>query len=94
MAHALAAEYLGMKLVYLEAGSGAKYSVPETLIRALRNFISIPMIVGGGIKTPEEARSKVDAGAGFIVTGNIIEKNRDNGLIKAFVEAIHTKNQL
>jgi phosphoglycerol geranylgeranyltransferase len=93
MAHALAAEYLGMKLVYLEAGSGAKYSVPETLIRALRNFISIPMIVGGGIKTPEEARSKVDAGAAFIVTGNIIEKNRDNGLIKAFVEAIHTKEQ-
>jgi phosphoglycerol geranylgeranyltransferase len=93
MAHALAAEYLGMKLVYLEAGSGAKYSVPETLIRALRDFISIPMIVGGGIKTPEEARSKVDAGAGFVVTGNIIEKNRDNGLIKAFVEAIHTKKQ-
>lgn len=90
MAHALAAEYLGMKLVYLEAGSGAKFSVPEMLISALKEYVSIPMIVGGGIRTPEEAFKKVEAGASFVVTGNVLEKNRDPGLIKAFAEAVHS----
>jgi len=90
MAHALAAEYLGMKMVYLEAGSGAKFSVPDNLIKALAGYISIPIIVGGGIKTPEEARSKVEAGASFIVTGNVIERNRNHNLLKAFADAIHS----
>ena len=89
MAHALAGEYLGMDLVYLEAGSGAKYSVPESLIQALHGYISIPMIVGGGIRSPEEARRKVEAGASFIVTGNVIEERRDPALVRAFAEAIH-----
>jgi len=89
MAHALAAEYLGMKMVYLEAGSGAKQSVPEALIKALANYISIPMIVGGGIRTPDEARSKVDSGASFVVTGNVLEQNHDLGLLKAFSNAVH-----
>jgi len=89
MAHALAAEYLGMRMVYLEAGSGAKLSVPEQVIAGVAKYISIPIIVGGGIRTPEEAHAKVAAGASFIVTGNVIEKNRDRGLIRAFAEAIH-----
>jgi phosphoglycerol geranylgeranyltransferase len=89
MAHALAAEYLGLKLIYLEAGSGAKYSVPETMITAIKGYCSLPMIVGGGIRTPDDAAAKVKAGAGFIVTGNILEINRDLGLIKAFSQAIH-----
>jgi len=91
MAHALAAEYLGMKLIYLEAGSGAKYSVPNELIRSLRDYISLPMIVGGGIRTPEEAREKAEAGASFIVTGTILELKRDKGLVKAFADAVHIK---
>ena len=91
MAHALAAEYLGMKMVYLEAGSGAHQAIPESLIKALYDYISIPLIVGGGIRTPEEARKKVKAGASFIVTGNVLEKNRDFGLLKAFSSAIHVK---
>jgi len=91
MAHALAAEYLGMRMVYLEAGSGAKLSVPEQLIAGVARYITIPIIVGGGIRTPEEAQAKIAAGASFIVTGNVIEKNRDRGLIRAFAAAIHTR---
>jgi len=91
MAHAMAAEYLGFKLIYLEAGSGAKQSVPEPMIQAIKKCCSLPMIVGGGIRTPEEAAAKVQAGAGFIVTGNILEKHRDLGLIRAFSQAVHFK---
>jgi len=78
-----------MKIAYLEAGSGAKYSVPDNLISTLQDYISIPLIVGGGIRTPEEARNKVKAGASFIVTGNVLEKNNDSELIKAFSQAVH-----
>ncbi|MBD3386544.1 geranylgeranylglyceryl/heptaprenylglyceryl phosphate synthase [candidate division KSB1 bacterium] len=89
VAHALAAEYIGMKMCYLEAGSGAKYPVPEKMIAALSQHTRIPLIVGGGIRSPEEAYAKVHAGAGFIVTGNILEKNPDVAMIKAFADAIH-----
>jgi len=91
MAHALAGEFLGMNLVYLEAGSGAKYSVPESLISALYDYISIPIVVGGGIRTPEQARRKVEAGASFIVTGNVIEEKRDAALVRAFADAVHIR---
>ena len=89
VAHGMAAELLGMRMVYLEAGSGARLSVPEEHIGALRQHTTLPIIVGGGIRTPEEAARKVNVGASFIVTGNIIEKNRDRGLIRAFASAIH-----
>lgn len=89
MAHALAAEYLGLKMIYLEAGSGAKYSVPETMIAAIKSYCTLPMIVGGGIRTPEDAAAKVQAGASFIVTGNVLESHRDLHLIRAFSQAIH-----
>ncbi len=91
IAHALAAQYIGMKLCYLEAGSGAKYPVPASMIQAISQNTSIPLIVGGGIRSPEQAEEKVTAGAGFIVTGNILETNRDLGLIRAFADAIHHK---
>jgi putative glycerol-1-phosphate prenyltransferase len=89
-AHALAAQYLGMTLVYLEAGSGAKQSVPDDLIRAVRKTVTVPVIVGGGIRAPEEAAAKVKAGASFIVTGNVLENGASPGLIKAFAEAVHS----
>ena len=88
-ATALAAEYFGMKMVYLEAGSGAKQSVPEEMIREVRGYISCPLIVGGGIRTPEEAHRKVQAGASFVVTGNILENNNKLNLVKEFAAAIH-----
>lgn len=76
-AHALAAEYMGMKFIYLEAGSGADYPVPDMLIREIKNYITLPIIVGGGIKTPEIARKKLNSGASIIVVGSIFEKLRE-----------------
>ena len=87
IAHALAGQYLGMKMVYLEGGSGASKSVPDKMIREVKKEIQIPLIVGGGIRTIEDARRKIEAGADFIVTGNVIEK--DPSLVKEFAKAIH-----
>jgi len=92
-AHALAAEYMGMKMVYLEAGSGARLSVPEEMIRAVADYVSLPIIVGGGIRDPEEARRKVRAGASFVVTGNVLEKSMTHGLIRRFADAVHVGDQ-
>jgi putative glycerol-1-phosphate prenyltransferase len=89
VAHALAAQYLGFKLIYLEAGSGAELSVPEEMIASISRTVDIPLIVGGGIQTPEQAAAKIAAGASFIVTGNVLENNHDDGLILAFSKAIH-----
>lgn len=91
VAHALAAEYLGFKLLYLEAGSGADHSVPEEMIAAVVQHCSVPLIVGGGIRTPDEARKKAKAGAKFIVTGNVLEKDGLKDLIKEFAAAIHSR---
>jgi putative glycerol-1-phosphate prenyltransferase len=90
LAHALAAEIIGMKLVYLDAGSGAQISVPEEMIQAITRHCSLPVIVGGGIRTPEEARRKVEAGASFIVTGTVTERNNHHSFIREFAEAVHT----
>ena len=90
-AHALAAEYMGMKLIYLEAGSGAEYPVSDSYISEIRKFMTLPIIVGGGIKEPEIAKRKVDAGASIVVVGNLFEKHGRNNLIKEFSDAIHYK---
>ena len=87
-AHALAAQYLGMKMVYLEAGSGAALTVPAAMIAAVREAVSIPIIVGGGIRTPEVAMEKVRAGADFVVTGNALE--HDPSLVSEIAKAIHS----
>ena len=87
--HALAAQYLGMQLVYLEAGSGAKLPVPNDMISTVKSQIEIPLVVGGGIRTPETATEKVNAGADFIVTGNILEKTGSFNLMKQFADAVH-----
>jgi putative glycerol-1-phosphate prenyltransferase len=89
LAHALAAQYLGFKVVYLEAGSGAQLSVPEEMITAVSKTVSIPVIVGGGIRTPEQAQKKVEAGASFIVIGNHFEEQNNFSKIKEFAAAIH-----
>ncbi len=73
--YALATEFFGMKLVYLEAGSGAQSSVSEEVIKAVKEKISIPLIVGGGINGPVTAIKKLEAGADIIVTGTVIEKS-------------------
>lgn len=91
LAHAMAAKYMGFQTIYLEGGSGADFSVPDEMIMGISHSIDIPLIVGGGIRTPELAAQKVQAGASFIVTGNILEQNKDPQLVKAFVEAIQNK---
>lgn len=72
---ALAGELLGKKLIYLEAGSGAQKHVPAALIRKVRNQLSVPLIVGGGINSGKKAMNIAKAGADIIVIGNAIEKN-------------------
>jgi phosphoglycerol geranylgeranyltransferase len=72
--YALAAEYLGMRFVYLEAGSGAKKIVPPEIVRAVKETCRIHIIAGGGIRAPSQAKSLVDAGAQLIVTGTIAER--------------------
>ena len=92
-AHALAAEYLGMKLIFLEAGSGAKESVPEELILEIKDFITLPLIVGGGIKEPEQAYKKAKSGASFVVIGNALEQSKNQTRLKEFSQAIHWKER-
>lgn len=88
VAHSLAAQYLGMKLIYLEGGSGAEMSVPDDMIRAVKHSVSIPVIVGGGITEPSVAAQKATAGADIIVIGTALENNRSETLLKAFRDAI------
>ncbi|MBA2610650.1 MAG: phosphoglycerol geranylgeranyltransferase [Bacteroidetes bacterium] len=72
---AIAAEQLGFKAVYLEAGSGAKTSVSATLIKSIKKATSLPLIVGGGIDSSQKTRQIIKAGANMIVIGNALEKN-------------------
>lgn len=72
--YALAAELLGMRFVYLEAGSGAPSPVPAAMVRAVRDAIQVPLIVGGGIRSGAEAKVLLDAGANVLVTGTITEE--------------------
>jgi len=76
-ATAIAGEMLGLKMIYLEAGSGATNPVPESIIRAVRKNVSIPVAVGGGIKTKKEIEVIFKAGADLIILGNGCEKNPD-----------------
>jgi phosphoglycerol geranylgeranyltransferase len=94
MAHALAAEYIGMRLVYLESGSGACESVPDDMIHAVSEYVSLPLIVGGGIRTPEVARAKVEAGARFVVTGQVVEDTVGDAseLMQELSAAVHYRD--
>jgi phosphoglycerol geranylgeranyltransferase len=87
-AHALAAEYFGMRFIYLEAGSGAGKSVPAAMARAVKNVISLPLIVGGGIRTGDQVKEIVKAGADIVVTGTVLEENNDRNKIKELVDSM------
>lgn len=76
VAYALAAQYLGMHFVYLEAGSGARVHVPLEMITAVKRVIGIPLIVGGGIRTGRDAGKVVESGADAVVTGTVVEETR------------------
>jgi phosphoglycerol geranylgeranyltransferase len=77
VAYSMAAEAFGMSFVYLEAGSGAKEPIPPLMIKEVKKEISIPLIVGGGIRSPEAARSAKIAGADIIVTGTLVEEEKE-----------------
>jgi len=88
MCTAMAGEMLGMKLIYMDAGSGAKRPITETMIKAVADHIEAPLIIGGGIILPEKAYLNCKAGADVIVVGNAIEK--DASLIKEMSDAVHS----
>jgi putative glycerol-1-phosphate prenyltransferase len=75
VATALAGEMLGFHMIYLEAGSGAAKPVPPEIIRSVKENVSIPVAVGGGIKTHEEIKEAFNAGANMVILGNGCEKN-------------------
>ena len=85
---AMASEMLGMKLIYMDAGSGAKRPITESMIEMVSANIEVPLIVGGGITDPEKAYLNCKAGADVIVIGNSIEKNP--GLINEMATAVHS----
>jgi putative glycerol-1-phosphate prenyltransferase len=87
---AMAGEMLGLKLIFMDAGSGANNPVSESMIKAVSQSIEIPLLVGGGISTPEKATAACQAGADIIVVGNAIEK--DDTLILKMAEAIKKIN--
>ncbi len=87
--YAMAAEMLGMGLVYLEAGSGAPVPVPPEMVRQVRASVSIPVIAGGGITSPEQSRAAVEAGADIVVTGTVVERSEDvEDALRSIIEAI------
>jgi putative glycerol-1-phosphate prenyltransferase len=88
MCTAMAGEMLGMKLIYMDSGSGAKKAIAEEMITAVAQHIDVPLIVGGGIRDAEKAYLNCKAGADVIVVGNAIEK--DSSLIKEIATAIHS----
>jgi phosphoglycerol geranylgeranyltransferase len=88
MCTAMAGEMLGMKLIYMDSGSGAKRPITESMIKLVADHIEAPLIIGGGITQPEKAYLNCKAGADVIVVGNAIEK--DASLIKEMSNAVHS----
>ena len=74
---ALAGEYLGKKLIYLEAGSGAKVPVNANIIKKISDFLTVPLIVGGGIRSKEQIQNAYNSGADLVVIGTAFEQNED-----------------
>ena len=70
-------QYFGMKYIYLEAGSGAQQPVPVEMVKKVKEIISVPLIVGGGIRSAKTAQELIKAGADYIVLGSIIERSKE-----------------
>jgi len=86
-AHALAAQYFGMRFVYLEAGSGASKPVPAAMAKVVKDTIDVPLVVGGGIRTGLQAREIVEAGSDIIVVSTAMQES-DKGSVRAKIEEI------
>lgn len=72
---AMAGEMLGLKAIYMDAGSGAQHPIPEKMISEVKKNISIPLIIGGGIRNAQQAATAAQAGADILVIGNAAEQN-------------------
>lgn len=84
---AIAGELLGLKLIFMDAGSGALNPISSKMIKSVKKNINVPLIIGGGINTPDKAARACAAGADVIVVGNAIEK--DASLIQGISDAVH-----
>lgn len=84
---AIAGEYLGLKLMYMDAGSGAKTPISDSMITSVSSAVECPLIIGGGLRTPEICGTKAKAGADVIVVGDAIEK--DPQLVMDMAAAVH-----
>jgi phosphoglycerol geranylgeranyltransferase len=85
---AIAGTMLGLKLIYMDGGSGALNPIPLTMIEKVKSKIEVPLIIGGGIRTPEEASDRFKAGADIIVVGNAIETR--NSLLAQIAEVVYS----
>lgn len=88
---AMAGEMLGMKLIFMDAGSGAQHTVSKDMIKAVSGSISTPLVVGGGIRTAETAASIAQAGADVVVVGNVLES--EPNLLQSISHAVHALNE-
>jgi phosphoglycerol geranylgeranyltransferase len=88
VAYGLTAEFMGMSMFYVEAGSGAPAPVPPEMISAIKENVSIPLIVGGGIRDPETAATMGKAGADVVVTGTVVENGDFESTLESIVQAI------
>ena len=86
----LAGQMLGLKLIYLDGGSGALQPISSEMISTVKEIIKVPLIVGGGINSPEKARTALDAGADIIVVGNALEENP--GLLAEIAACVYEIN--
>jgi putative glycerol-1-phosphate prenyltransferase len=90
MCTALAGEMLGLKIIYMDAGSGAIEPISAEMISKVKKTVEIPLIVGGGINTPEKAANAARAGADIVVVGNALEKGIDR--LQEFADAVHNNS--
>jgi len=89
--HVWAARMMGMRWVYLEAGSGAQQPVPVELVKHVLAEGGVNLIVGGGLRTPEAIRERSSLGPAMIVTGNVLETRRDRTFLREFAQAVHAR---
>ena len=93
-AHALAAQYLGMRLVYLDGGSGAQAAVPCEMVASVARYIDIPLIVGGGLRSPEDCAHRIGAGAAMVVVGNSMEADSSFARLREMAAAVHPRESV
>ncbi|MBR8534824.1 geranylgeranylglyceryl/heptaprenylglyceryl phosphate synthase [Carboxylicivirga sediminis] len=91
VATALAGQYLGMKMIYMDAGSGALQPISQAMIRAVQAAVDVPLMIGGGIRSVDDLLRAYEAGADLVVVGNVLEQ--DLSLLNDFHEVVERFNR-